>query len=563
MAPGSRTAVVAIPVLSLALVLSAGQAWSQKPFAAQIDGLFAEWDSQSSPGAAVAILEKGEVTYMRHFGMASLEQNVPISSRTRFDLGSVSKQFTAMAVLMLEQEGKLSLDDSIQMHLPELPPYDHPISLRNLLHHTSGLWDYWQVLPYAGYRKQDYLDIDDVLRLLGRQKKLKCEPGTQWSYSNTNYAFLAEIVARVTAESFAGWTKRRIFEPLKMWDSLVPSDCFALIPGRAEAYRTEEEGFIRDHQLNVDFAGQSHIFSTIEDMVRWVDNFRTRSLGGKLLLTRMMQKGKLNDGSEIFYASGLGVEQYRGAITIGHAGSTGGFTSIVLYLPEFELGMIILANVRSFDPEEKVQRMLDIYLKGRLEPLPMRPVRKWEPFIELDPAITRLYTAGYLMEGGETRFALFYSGDRLMGAISGVGMASFYPTSETEFTTRDRKCRVRVRTDDTGRALGVQVDLKGTRMLGSRIEPERSLETLSAEYAGTYYSEELGAVYDLTPREEGLILSHRRMGERSLLYVDADLYVGRPGFLRFYRDIEGQVRGFFLEDEVFGEGDVCFAKWRK
>ncbi|MGB2959162.1 MAG: serine hydrolase domain-containing protein, partial [Bacteroidota bacterium] len=371
-----RTVKCLLFVPGFVLALATGQAPAQTPFATEIDGLFAEWNSETSPGAAVAIVEKGEVVYKRHFGMASLEQNVPISSRTRFDLGSVSKQFTAMAVLMLEREGKLSLDDSIQMHLPELPPYEHPVRLRNLLHHTSGLWDYWQVLPYTGYRRQDYLDFDDVLKLLQRQKKLKFEPGTQWSYCNTNYVFLAEIVARVTGESFADWTKKKILAPVKMWDSFAQSDCFALIPGRAEAYRTKDEGFTRDHQLNVDFAGQSHIFSTIEDMVRWVDNFRSRALGGKMLMTGMTRKGRLNDGSEIFYAAGLGVGKYRGAVTIGHSGSTGGFSSAMLYLPEFELGIVILANVRSLDPEGKAHRMLDIYLKGRLEPLPMRVARK-------------------------------------------------------------------------------------------------------------------------------------------------------------------------------------------
>ncbi len=367
----------------------------------------------------------------------------------------------------------------------------------------------------------------------------------------------------MTGESFADWTKERIFVPVKLWDSFAQSDCFALIPGRAEAYRKKGEGLVRDHQLNVDFAGQSHIFSTIEDMVRWVDNFRTRALGGKMLMTGMTRKGELNDGSEIFYAAGLGVEKYRGAVTIGHSGSTGGFTSAMLYLPEFELGIVILANVRSLGAEGKAHQMLDIYLKGRLEPLPMRVARKWEPFIELDTAITRRYTGGYLMDGGDVRFALFHSGDCLMGAISGVGMDSFYPLSETEFSTRNRKCRVTVQTDETGRALEVQVDLKGKRMRGARIEQDTTMESLSAECAGRYYSEELGVLYELRPREEGLLLLRRRMGERMLQFVDTALYVGRPGFLSFYRDIEGQVRGFFLEDEVFGEGDVCFTRWMR
>jgi CubicO group peptidase (beta-lactamase class C family) len=509
----------------------------------------------------VAIVERGEVVYKRHFGLASLEQNVPISSRTRFDLGSVSKQFTAMAVLMLEREGMLSLDDTIQTYLRELPRYKDPVRLRNLLYQTSGLWDYWQVLPYTGYRKQDYLALDDVVRLLQGQKTLKFEPGSRWSYCNTNYVFLAEIVARVTGESFTDWTKHKIFVPLKMWDSFVQSDCFALIPGRAEAYRNKDQGFFRDHQLNVDFAGQSHIFSTIEDMIRWVDNFRTRSLGGKMLMTRMARKGELNDGSEIVYAAGLGVEKYRGAVTIGHSGSTGGFKSIVLYLPDFQLGIVILANVRSLNPEKKAHRMLDIYLRGNLEPLPMRPVRKPEPFIQLDSTITRNYTGGYLMADGEARLALFPAGDHLMGAISGLGMDSFFPLSETEFSTRNRKVRLTVQTDEMGLGSSVQIDLKGKHLQATRIRTDTTIATMMTECAGTYYSDALGVFYELTPREEGLLLSHPRMGERILQYVDRDLVVGRPGWLKFYRDLEGQVQGFFLEDEVFGKGDLCFAKW--
>jgi len=466
-------------------------------------------------------------------------------------------------VLMLEQAGKLSRDDTIQTYLSELPGFGKPITIRDLLHHTSGLWDYWQVLPYTGYRKQDYLDFNDVMTLLRHQRKLRFDPGTQWSYCNTNYAFLAEIVERVSGQSFSDWTRQNIFKPLKMWDSFAQSDCFALIPDRADSYHRNGDAYERSHHLNVDFAGQSHLFSTVDDMVTWLDNFRTRSLGGKMLMTRMVRKGRLNDGDEIFYAAGLGVNKYRGATTVGHSGSTGGFNAAVLYLPEFQVGVVILANVDSINPEKMASRILDIYLGDQLDPLPARPERQKKPFIKLDPGEYQKFVGGYLLEETETRLAIFRSGDRLMGAIHGVGMDSFYPTSEIEFDTRSRSCQLTFSRDQKERSRRVRVVLKGKEMWANSIQPDTPVARLLEDYSGPYYSGELGVVYELTPRDGRLVLSHRRMGERMLQFIERDHFVGRPGFLKFNRGDQGEVSGFDLWDEVFGEGEITFEKWRK
>ncbi|MCK5572704.1 MAG: beta-lactamase family protein, partial [Bacteroidetes bacterium] len=387
--------------------------------------------------------------------------------------------------------------------------------------------------------------------------------GTQWSYCNTNYAFLAEIVERVSGQSFAEWTRQNIFKPLKMWDSFAQSDCFALIPDRADSYHRNGDAYERSHHLNVDFAGQSHLFSTVDDMVRWLDNFRTWSLGGKMLMTRMVRKGKLNDGEEVFYAAGLGVNKYRGATTIGHSGSTEGFKAAVLYLPEFEVGVVILANVDSINPEKTANRILDIYLRDQLDPLPARPERREKPFIELDPEEYQKFVRGYILEETETRLAMFRSGDRMMGAIHGVGTDYFYPTSKNEFNTMSRNCQVTFFEDHEGRVHRLRIVLKGKEMWADRIEPDSPNDGLLEECGGVYYSDELGVVYELTPRDGKLVLSHRRMGKRMLQFIERDHFVGRLGFLKFNRGDEGEVAGFNLWDEVFGEGEITFEKWRK
>ncbi|NIO80107.1 MAG: serine hydrolase, partial [Candidatus Aminicenantes bacterium] len=182
-------------------------------FEEKVDKLFEKWNTIDSPGAAAAIIKDGMVIYRKGFGSAQLEYNIPITPSTVFHVASVSKQFTAMAISMLEAEGKLSINDDIRKHLPEVPDFGKTITIRHLLHHTSGIRDQWELLIMAGWRMDDVLTQNHIMELVKRQKELNFSPGERYMYCNTGYTLLAEIVSRASGKPFTQWTQENIFKP--------------------------------------------------------------------------------------------------------------------------------------------------------------------------------------------------------------------------------------------------------------------------------------------------------------------------------------------------------------
>lgn len=527
----------------------------------EIDGLFAEWDKRDSPGAAVLITERGRTILEKGYGLASLEHGIPITPSTRFDLASTSKQFTAMAILLLAEQGLLSLEDDIRIYLPDLPDLGSPVTINHLIHHTSGLWDYWQVLQFTGFEKWDYLDSEQMMTLMEHQEEFKFEPGSQWNYCNSNYALLAEIVSRITGDPFDEWTSAHIFEPLGMHSTGFWADCFEVIPNVASPYETHEGGFRSAPQADITFAGQGHVFSNLEDMAIWLDSLRTGRLAGPEIVEKMYAKGKLNNGEEIFYAAGLGVGEYRGMQTVGHSGQTGGFKSDMVYCPEAEVGVVVLANLRSVDIEDLSRRVLDIYLGDRLDPQPEAAEVEEAPFIDIDPDILDRYVGSYEIEGAPVVVSAMRIGDNLLGALSGEGMAFFYPISENVFLTGHRRVSIEFLPDGSGEINGVRLDIEGDEMWASKIAGALTGEE-AHEYAGHYYSESIGMVYSVSFEEGDLYLSHRRVGQEktAMLYAGTDAFASGFGFIYFTRDEEGGVRSLALSHEFLGEGRITFDK---
>jgi CubicO group peptidase (beta-lactamase class C family) len=278
-------AVVALLALSLPGAAIAAPAADE--LAAAVDRLFAEWDTTRTPGAAVLITDGPDVVLERCYGMADLEHRVPITPETRFELASVSKPFTAYAVMLLAREGRLALDDDVRRYLPELPDHGTTITIRHLLHHTSGLSEWRQILAYAGVRSGDTVTLQDVLDMLGYQRVLDFAPGSRWQYSNTNYTLLAEIVTRVTGRPFGEWMAEHVFLPLEMRSTSIPADGTRLLPDRANSYMRRDGELVRSLVERFEIPGPAHAFSTLRDMARWMDNFRTGQLGGPELVQEM------------------------------------------------------------------------------------------------------------------------------------------------------------------------------------------------------------------------------------------------------------------------------------
>ena len=309
------------------LLVSAVSAMAQRPpvdsASRWVDSILAPLASRQSPGCAVGVRENGGLVLAKGFGMADLEHDTQITPETPFYIASLSKQFTAMAVVLLARDHRLSLDDSIRKWVPEVPSFGAPITLRELLHHTSGLRDYFTLLAVSGWPTDGHLTEHDFLALVGRQKSLNFAPGDEFLYSNTGYALLSIVVKRASGQSLRDFAAERIFKPLGMMHTEYRDDHTSLIRERALGYQPEGQRY-RLSQPQFDVVGDGGVYSTIDDLAKWDANFETGRVGGKEGIELMQTPGRLNDGQEIQYALGLNVGDFRGHTTYSHSGAYGG-----------------------------------------------------------------------------------------------------------------------------------------------------------------------------------------------------------------------------------------------
>jgi CubicO group peptidase (beta-lactamase class C family) len=338
--------------------------------AAKVDALFADWAKPDFPGCAVAVVRGGKILYAKGYGMADLEHDIPITPRTVFYIGSVSKQFTAYAVVRLAGQGKLSLDDDIRKYLPELHDFGQPVTIRQLIHHTSGLRDYFELLSLAGSREGDLVTQKDLLRMIWKQRELNFPPGEQHLYSNSNYALLATIVERVTGASFRDWMARNAFEPLGMNQTQVCDDHQRIIKDRAWSYRSGPgaKGAFKTVVLPYSGYGAGGVYSTVEDLARWVSNYAKPRDGDERAIRQMFEPGRLNSGRPLNYAFAVMVDSHRGLKRIGHTGSLAGYRAYVGFFPDQDLGVIVLSNLASFPPGKAMQ-LADLFLVEQDEKL--------------------------------------------------------------------------------------------------------------------------------------------------------------------------------------------------
>jgi len=357
----ARTAVIVI----LSVVVSAA---ADRDIGRRIDAIFEEWKTTGTAGAAVAVIQAGKLGYDKGYGSANLEYEVPITGETVFHVASVSKQFTAMAVVLLELERRLSLDDDIRKHLPELPDYGQKITIRNLLQHTGGIRDQWQTLALAGWRLDDVITQQQILRMLFRQKELNFKPGAEHLYSNGGYSLAAEIVARVSGKPFAIFCDEQIFQPLGMTRTHFHDDHRRVVPNRAYSYSKTPAGF-RAAPLNYANVGATSLFTTALDLTKWLDNFRDPKVGGRAGVNRLEERATLANGARIGYALGVTVGEYRGSKTISHGGADAGYRSFISYFPEEQLGIVILSNLASFSPGTYANKVADLFVHGKPAPV--------------------------------------------------------------------------------------------------------------------------------------------------------------------------------------------------
>lgn len=351
--------MIAACLLATATV-SLAQSASALTLSEFVDSRFRPWDRETAPGCAVRLIENGETLYENTYGMAHVELGVPITTDTVFDIGSNSKQFTVFAILLLEDEGLLSTDESVSEHWPEFPGFGHTITLDHLIGHTSGVRDYLSLMAFGGWNLLDDLVTDaQGLRLIERQRELNFAPGENWVYSNSGYMILAEIVARVSGMSFSDFVDERIFTPLGMDDSWFRDDHRRIVKRFAEGYAPmPERGYAR---MPISFAsvGAGGMLTTLDDLARWDANFYDPLVGNQTILDKMHRIHRLNNGTPTGYGGGLIITEYNGRRLVYHGGDLGGYHANIVRFPEEEFTVITLANTFDLDSNTLLMKSLE------------------------------------------------------------------------------------------------------------------------------------------------------------------------------------------------------------
>ncbi len=403
---------------------------------ASVDAIFAQWTPQS-PGCAVGVGRDGDVVLERAYGMADLEHDVPNRPDTIFEAGSVSKQFTAAAVLLLAREGKLSLDDPVRKYVPEVPDYGSPLLIRHMLHHMSGLRDWGSIESIAGWpRTTRVYTHAHVLDILSRQKGLNFTPGTQYSYSNSGYNLAAIIVSRVSGMPFAQFSQERIFEPLGMTRTSWRDDFRRIVKDRAIAYQAEADSFEQDMPFE-NVHGNGGLLTTVGDLLRWNRNFDAPRVGDTDFVRVQQEPGRFNDGTPGSYAFGLMVGEYKGVREVGHSGSTAGYRAHLVRYPEQRLSIAVLCNVSSGAATRYAHAVADLYLARAVSTTPPGPASQRQlPPRSFTPSAAQLaaYAGTYTSEEAETVFTIGVEGASLVLRRRPDTTITLRPTVEDSFT---------------------------------------------------------------------------------------------------------------------------------
>jgi CubicO group peptidase (beta-lactamase class C family) len=412
----------------------------------QIDQLFSNYSS-ATPGVAVAVVKDGKIIFKKGYGAANLEYDIPITPKTVFQLASVSKQFTAFSIYLLERQGKIALEDDVRKYIPEIPDPGKTIKIKHLLAHTSGVKDQAALLSLAGAQSEDVSTTAHVLRLISRQKELNFEPGTRFLYSNSGYTLLAEIVRRVSGQSFAEFTKKNIFLPLGMTDTQVHDDFERVVKNRADSYELES-GSYKMKSLNNSVEGPANLYTTVEDLAKWVANFEKPVVGDAELIKRFNEPSLLNsgepvvwgitDGTPVYHAKGQNNWQYRGLRLMSHGGHAAAFRTFLGRFPDQRLGVIALSNDEHYLNFITSIKIAELYLSDEMKPnsaanppaaAPNKPAEK--PNNNLKDFDGRFYN-----DELETYYSAKLAGGKLILSHTRLGDIELTETGKNKFSGR-------------------------------------------------------------------------------------------------------------------------------
>lgn len=534
-------------LLALVLLIGLPSLTAQSGPTGEVDELFDSWNSENSPGASVAVVRDGEIIFKKGYGMANLEYDVPNTPATVFHIASISKQFTVFSILLLEEAGKLSLEDDIRKHIPEVPDFGTTITLRHLASHTSGLRDQWNLLAMAGWRLDDVITKEHIMKLVARQRDLNFAPGEEYLYCNTGFTLLAEVVARVSGKSFAEFTEERIFGPLGMASTLFYDDHEKIVKNRAYSYQRNGLGY-KKSVLNYANVGATSLFTTVEDLSRWALNFNTPKVGSTATIEKMNTPAVLNNGESFGGALGQFVGEYKGLQEISHGGSDAGYRTYFNRFPKENGGVVVFSNAGEFNAIRIAHQVADIFFSDKIVEEPEEEpvvVSTKEEKIEFADGVLETYVGNYELQPGFV-ISVTKENGKLYAQATGQRRFLLAPLSTTKFFLLVVNAQVEFFPEADGTVPLMKLHQNGQIMDFQRIEIFDASTINLGDYTGTFYSEELATSYEFLVEEGQLIARHPRTDDVILKPEREDLFSGDAwyfGQVTFLRNEVGKITG--------------------
>lgn len=522
--------------LTLAFCMGAGQN-------ARIDAVFKDYTSQT-PGCALGVFRNGAVAYARGYGMADLEHGVPITATSLFDVGSVSKQFAAAAVTMLADDGKLVFTDDIHKFIPELPTYGAPITLNEMMWHTSGLRDYTDLLDLAGYGLEQATTDEQALAIVARQRALEFPSGTQYEYSNTNYFLLSVVVKRVTGKTLAQFVSQRIFQPLGMTHTLYRTDYTMIEPNLAMGYGPAASGGFKNSMSNWQQTGDGGVQLSINDAQKWDENFYHPRVGGARMVEQLQAPGHLSNSKPLTYGRGLFLGTYRGLRSVTHSGAWVGYRAAFDRFPTVHTSVVVLCNSDAAPAGALAQRVEDIVLAPYLKPTPA-PARQSAAVSSAD---AKALAGSYFDDVEAQAYTIDVKGSKVAIAAAGTAFP-LAPTGGLSF--RVGSTPVTFIRDKDGAIGALRLGTGEDSVLARRFTPVTPSASDVNGVTGNYYSQDLDVTWRLDVKGTTLSLVPTRNMQADaagpLQPQMRDTFTSSSGFaIRLTRDSSGAVTGFSL-----------------
>jgi len=516
----------------------------------KIDSLFTYWNAPNHPGGSVLISKNGKTIFSKAYGLASIEYNIPNTTNTLFNIGSISKQFTAMGIVLLEEQNKLSFDDDIRKFLPKLLDFGKTITIRHLLNHTSGLRDLHGLLGLAGWRPADLETNEHVYRIFKNQKDLNFNPGDEFSYSNTGYIFLAKIIENVSGVGFEQWMEQNVFKPLGMKNTYVEAEHDRVVANNATSYYLRDE-FKRAIEY-WGYFGSGNMHSTTEDQNIWLQNFSTPKKEWESAFKKLLFTTPLNNGFETNYGFGVRIESYAEKKVIQHGGSVGGFRAITRVFPEEQLNIVILTNYSRSGIGSKTNKISDILLSKSND----KPIKKTEQkpqlpeFVKLSNKKLKQFEGVYWSDSEKSGRKIYVKNDTLRYSSSTKNEWALVPTNEHTYIMMHPSIKPVVTFDSKTHHMTVNIgdDLPGVfTFLQSNID--ENTNDLN-DFVGYYYSPELKTSYSIFKEESDIYIEHARHGQMKLTQLYNTIFSadGPVGIVEVKIDKNDKVLGLTMSN---------------